>query len=514
MTSRLRLLVYLALCTGLSTIPVNAYNILLAVPIASKSLHNLFTAIGENLVNANHTVTLLTSFPPSFSHPNFSSLNVLGEVPQPKYNVFEMRDITKAIEKFTQEIFFIGGIMWDNEEVKEVWNKRNSFDAFLTPSYANEICMPFLLNYTGHYMIVSTPGVEYSAMSMAGNWLPPSVVPSMILPYDEYMSFFERTVNVIAIPFLYFYTKSFYFSYQQKFMEQKFPEIGSLESYYSRARLTLINGHPALDSPVPLLPSQVEIGTINAKPAKPLPNDLEEFMASSGAHGVIYFSIGSIAESADIPIRAKLEFVEAFRRLPQKVVWKYEGSDLELPPNVLTRAWLPQQDILGHPKTRLFISHCGNLGTQEAKYHGVPVLAVPVAFDQPRNAARMVRKKLALSLEWQTLTAQAIVDAVNELVNDTTYGARLRTISAVLQDQKESPGARAVWWIEYVIRHHGAPHLLYPGKRLHFLQYVSADVLLFIAVCCYVVYRILRSAVVVAVGAWRGRLKETKKKKL
>jgi hypothetical protein len=34
--------------------------------------------------------------------------------------------------------------------------------------------------------------------------------------------------------------------------------------------------------------------------------DLEEFMASSGAHGVIYFSIGSIAESADIPIRAKV----------------------------------------------------------------------------------------------------------------------------------------------------------------------------------------------------------------
>ncbi|KAA0190903.1 hypothetical protein HAZT_HAZT005294, partial [Hyalella azteca] len=387
MTSRVPLLVCLALCTGLSTIPADAYNILLATPIASKSLHYLFTAIGENLVNANHTVTLLTSFPPSLSHPNFRSLNVLGEVPQPKYNVFEMRDITKAREKFTQEIFFIGGIMWENEEVKE------------------------------------------------------------------------------------------------RLLEQKFPEIEPIGSYYSRARLTLINGHPALDSPVPLLPSQVEIGTINAKPAKPLPNDLEEFMASSGAHGVIYFSIGSIAESADIPLRAKLEFVEAFRRLPQKVVWKYEGSDLELPPNVLTRAWLPQQDILGHPKTRLFISHCGNLGTQEAKYHGVPVLAVPVAFDQPRNAARMVRKKLALSLEWQTLTAQAIVDAVNELVNDTTsasynepmiiflirYGARLRTISAVLQDQKESPGARAVRWIEYVIRHHGAPHLLYPGKRLHFL---------------------------------------------
>lgn len=75
--------------------------------------------------------------------------------------------------------------------------------------------------------------------------------------------------------------------------------------------------------------------------------------------------------------------------------------------------------FLGNPKTRLFISHCGNLGTQEAKYHGVPVLAVPVAFDQPRNAARMVRKGLALSLDWDTLTADSIVEAVDALVNDT-----------------------------------------------------------------------------------------------
>lgn len=43
----------------------------------------------------------------------------------------------------------------------------------------------------------------------------------------------------------------------------------------------------------------------------------------------------------------QLEFVEAFKRLPQKVVWKYEGTDLELPPNVIARKWLPQQDMLG-----------------------------------------------------------------------------------------------------------------------------------------------------------------------
>ncbi|KAA0201646.1 hypothetical protein HAZT_HAZT001273 [Hyalella azteca] len=132
------------------------------------------------------------------------------------------------------------------------------------------------------------------------------------------------------------------------------------------------------------------------------------------------------------------------------------------------------------------------MGAQEAKYHGVPVLAVPIAFDQHRNAARMVRQKVAISLSWNTVTADQIVDTLNILVNDTSYSERLRHTSAVLQDQKESPADRAVWWVEYVIRHGGAPHLQYPGQRLHFLQYICADVLLFFAVCTYFVNRLAK----------------------
>lgn len=52
-------------------------------------------------------------------------------------------------------------------------------------------------------------------------------------------------------------------------------------------------------------------------------------------------------------------------------------------------------------------------------------------------------------------------------------------MSVTLQDQKESAGARAVWWVEYAIRHKGSPHLLYAGKNLHLFQYLLLDVLLF-----------------------------------
>lgn len=66
------------------------------------------------------------------------------------------------------------------------------------------------------------------------------------------------------------------------------------------------------------------------------------------------------------------------------------------------------------------MSHCGNLGTQEAKYFGVPVLALPIAFDQPRNAARMARKGYAIVLNWQDITIDKIVQSLDKLVNDTS----------------------------------------------------------------------------------------------
>lgn len=76
-------------------------------------------------------------------------------------------------------------------------------------------------------------------------------------------------------------------------------------------------------------------------------------------------------------------------------------SKISVSDNVKLMPWLPQNDILGHPKTRLFIGHAGMNGVLESTYHGVPMICSPFFGDQFDNAhmAKQVGFGEAINLE-------------------------------------------------------------------------------------------------------------------
>lgn len=74
--------------------------------------------------------------------------------------------------------------------------------------------------------------------------------------------------------------------------------------------------------------------------------DIQEFL-DNASEGVIYFSLGSNINSHQLPVSLKRVFVNTFRELPYKVLWKFYDSNVtSFPDNVKTAKWLPQQDIL------------------------------------------------------------------------------------------------------------------------------------------------------------------------
>ena len=86
-------------------------------------------------------------------------------------------------------------------------------------------------------------------------------------------------------------------------------------------------------------------------------------------HGVILFTMGFIFSPAVVPKERVDALLSAFARLPQRVIVKFDDPVEGSPPNVLIKPFLPQQDILAHPNTILFVTHCGMHGVMEAIYH-------------------------------------------------------------------------------------------------------------------------------------------------
>ncbi|KAK4384516.1 Cinnamate beta-D-glucosyltransferase [Sesamum angolense] len=52
--------------------------------------------------------------------------------------------------------------------------------------------------------------------------------------------------------------------------------------------------------------------------------------------------------------------------------------------------WCPQEQVLAHPSTACFVTHCGWNSTMEALASGVPVVAFPQWGDQVTNAKFLV----------------------------------------------------------------------------------------------------------------------------
>ena len=136
-----------------------------------------------------------------------------------------------------------------------------------------------------------------------------------------------------------------------------------------RFSVFISNHHPVTHGSWPYLPNVVEVGGLGLKEAKPLTGDLRTFL-DAASQGAVYVSFGSAIPPSQMPAEKLELMLSVFRSLPQySFVWKWEGEIENLPGNVLTKNWIPQQDLLGHPNLRVFVTHGGMGGVSEAIYH-------------------------------------------------------------------------------------------------------------------------------------------------
>jgi hypothetical protein len=462
---------------------VESYKILGLFPFMAKSHFIVGNSLMKGLAKAGHEVTVVSAFPNKGPIDNYTFIDVseiLEAMKSKMSSLLDMPDlgILEIISDIYDMGIFITNHTMNNPKVKTLIASDQKFDVIIVEIFLSEALIGFGHHFKAPVIGISTFGASKWTNDLVGTPSPLSYIPHPFLSFTDQMNFVQRLGNTMMNLFETIYMNLFYYPHQREIYEASFPDPKpTLDEIMKKVNLVLLNNHFSLSHPRPYPPAMIEVGGmhINRKP-KPLPAHIQSYL-DNATDGVIYFSMGSNIQCKTLPVEKRDALLKTFATFKQKVMWKWEEDNLPgKSENVFISSWWPQDDILAHPNVKVFITHGGLLSTSESIYHGVPVVGIPIFGDQELNMARAARAEYGLTVSYKNLTQKALTWALNEILTDPKYTKNVKIISERYRDQQNNPLDTAIYWVEYVARHKGAPHLRIRANDLSFIEYHNLDV--------------------------------------
>ncbi|KAJ8676542.1 hypothetical protein QAD02_012329 [Eretmocerus hayati] len=413
-----------------------ASRILAVFPFNAKSHNIVFEALVKGLLESGHRVDHVTHFPIKTTSSNYHNvINLDGSMEQLENNytmeiVSQIRgDVVNVVgQRYGNRICHFMGFP---EFQKLIRNppKDVPYDLVITEAFGAHCFMG--LGYVFNVPVVAvSSAVEYPWVSyFIGNSDNLAFVPNAYHIGAGYMNFLERLKNVytnfISLRQFHAITGDDQTESMRKYLRSDIPHIREVEK---NVALTLVNNNPILFGVKPITPGLVQIAGLHINEnEETLPAELNKWMDES-THGVVYFTFGSMVLIETLPIEVLKSFYSVFSELsPVRVLMKIVDSTklpVGLPKNVKTLPWIPQQPVLAHPNTRVFITHGGLGGLQEALYHGIPMPLSPMQSAifwieyVIRNGGDVLRSP-ALALSWWQL---ALLDIYGCLLTSLLVG--------------------------------------------------------------------------------------------
>ncbi|XP_055848145.1 UDP-glycosyltransferase UGT5-like [Episyrphus balteatus] len=463
----------------------------------SNVIHHM--AVARALIERGHNLTVITSIPLKEKNPGYRHIFLKQQELSQKdmdtiindakttpvhLKIFKVYSLIKKIinqySEFTSDPDFI-----------DFLKEENHFDLMILGYAFNDLP----LGIAAHFkcpVVMSFPIQPFGHVSrMIGNPTHTAFVPFSPFMESSQMDLSRRIINVFLSTAERILTAVLHF-FSERLYEKNFPSdrYRTLSEMKENISLILFNHHFSEGPVRPLVPGLVEIGGIQIKDKpNPLPKNIEKFLENS-EKGAILFSLGSNVREHHLGPNGTEIIFKVLSNLPYKILWKFDGENLPgNSTNIYFSKWLPQDDILAHKNIKLFINHGGKGSITEAEYHEVPMVALPVYGDHPKNAAIMQNKGHGIVLDYRTLTEESFRKTIMEVLENEKYKNAVQKFSRVYRDRPITARENAVYWIEYVIRHSGAQHMQSPLKYMNFFEANSLDV--FVILCC-VIYLIVK----------------------
>jgi UDP:flavonoid glycosyltransferase YjiC (YdhE family) len=146
-----------------------------------------------------------------------------------------------------------------------------------------------------------------------------------------------------------------------------------------------------LPCPVYAVGPSIPFMALQEHKASPDGDDYMAWLDAQPAGSVLYVSLGSFLSVSAAQFD---EIAAGLAESKARFLWVLRDADACSRARGLIRdpdagrivPWTDQLRVLCHPSVGVFFTHCGMNSTLEAVYAGVPMLTLPIAFDQPTNS--------------------------------------------------------------------------------------------------------------------------------
>ncbi|XP_055910881.1 UDP-glucosyltransferase 2-like [Eupeodes corollae] len=345
---------------------------------------------------------------------------------------------------------------------------------------------PCMLRLIERYPNVPVVGVTAFKMDprvveMVGGHSYPGYISHILKKHEMPKNFWKRLDNVVTYAYAYLYRKFVSDRYIEDLTSLHIPgPKAPLDNLYERIKISLVNTHPSMDYAQSLPPNIIEVGGLHIKQPKPLPSKIQIFL-DSAVKGSVLISLGSNIKAEVLGKQRIEDLISVIKRFPEyNFLWKVEDKGIlkEFPKNLMIQNWLPQNDILAHPKLKVFFTHAGGLSMQEAVFHGKPLVAMPFFVDQMNNAFLAEHKGYGKVVLFEEINEESVYSAFSEVFNNSSYSRNMLELQKKFLDRKSKPLDTAIWWIEYILRNPKADHLSPFSRNMTYLVANSFDIVL------------------------------------
>jgi glucuronosyltransferase len=461
-----------------------SYRILGLFPHPGISHFHFFQPVMKSLAEAGHEVVVVSHFPEKAPSENYKDIPLSGLTAL--VDIFDL-DMFKWRPSFFHfmEFTMLHKVGLENCEnalnssaIKTVLNmgRREGFDLVIVEQWNND-CMMGIAHKLGAPVIgLSSCALMPWQYGRSGAPLITSYMPALFLGYTEKMNFMERIGNWITAHGMRLLYEYFTQPKTDKLLQRRFgDDIPKVAELVKKTSLVFVNQHFSMSLPKPLPPEIVELGGIHIGRPKPLEPEMQTLL-DSAEHGVIYISWGSMIRAHTLPDDKREAIVHAIGKFKQLVLWKWENETLtNQPANLHIRKWMPQREILCHPNVKVFVTHGGLLGSSEAAYCGVPVVATPMYGDQHLNSAAMVYRGMGVLLPYENINRDTVYEAIRKALQPRTK-ENAEKVSFAYKNRPMAPSKSAVFWAEYVIETNGAPFAKSAAAHLPWYIYWNLDI--------------------------------------